>query len=135
MRKVFSILFLLLAYDFLWIGGASAWLLSKEGDQAFIAIGAACVLGTGATYAARVGLEDGRWERLYMPLLPALLAAIFAVYGIANAGGITVGEVSLGFVWTLVVGALLALPPTVVHLCIRRQWNQKSSSANPSAGP
>ena len=115
---------LFLAYDFLWVGVAAALLLSAEDNQGLIAIGTACVIGASAVYAARVGLEDGRWERLYMPLLTALLALVFAVYGIANADDITVGQVTSGFGWTLLVATLLAAPTTIAHLCIRKKWNQ-----------
>ena len=117
---------LFVAYDFLWVGFAAALLLSGEDSLAFIAIGTACVVGASAAYAARVGLEDGRWERLYMPVLPAFLAAVFAVYGIAGADRITVAEASLGFGWTLLVASLLAWPTTVVHLLIRRKWDQNT---------
>jgi hypothetical protein len=107
-------------YDFLWVGFAAALLLSGKDSQGFIAIGAVCVVGASAAYAARVGLEDGRWERLYMPVLPAFLAAVFAVYGIAGAESITIAEASLGFGWTLLVASLFAVPTTVFHLRIRR---------------
>ena len=118
--KAFGCVLLFLAYDFLWVGVAAALLLSAEDNQGFIAIGTACVLAASAAYAARVGLEDGRWERLYMPVLQALLATVFGVYGVANVEGITVGQVSLGFGWMLLVATVLAAPTTVVHLLIRK---------------
>lgn len=74
MRNVFGCGFVFLTYDFLLVGGAAAWLLSDKGEEEYIAIGAACVVGAGAAYAARVGVEDGQWERLYIGMLTALLA-------------------------------------------------------------
>ena len=124
LRDVCGWVLLFLAYDFLWVGVAAAFLLSGEDNRAFIAIGTACGVGASAAYAARVGLEDGRWERLYMPVLPAVLAAVFALYGIANADDITVGEVSLGFVGSLLVAAIFAVPTTSAHLFIKRKWNK-----------
>ena len=128
MRKACGCVLLFLAYDFLWVGVVAALLLSEGDDQGFIAIGTACVLAASAAYAARVGLEDGRWERLYMPVLPAFLAAVFAVYGIANEDSITVGQVSLGFGGTLLVAAIFAVPSTVAHLFIRRKWSRRNCS-------
>ena len=116
---------LLVSYSFLWVGFAAALLLSGEDDRAYIAIGTACVVGASAAYAARVGLEDGRWERLYMPVLPTILVAVFAVYGIADADGITVAGVLLGFLEALYVGSFFAVLTTVFHLVIRRWWNQR----------
>ena len=113
-------------YDFLWVGFAAALLLSGEDSQGYIAIGTACVLGASAAYAAKLGLEDGRWERLYMPLLPAVLAAVFALYGIAGADGITVAEASLGFGWTLLAASFFGLLTTFVHLVIRRKRDQNT---------
>ena len=120
LREAFGCFLLFLAYDFLWVGFAAALLLSGEDNQALIAIGTACVVVAGAAYAARVVLENGRWERLYMPLLPAVLAAVFAVYGIADADSIPVGDASLAFGWTLLVAAFFAVPTTIVHLYIRK---------------
>ena len=125
LRAACGWILLFLAYDFLWVGVAAALLLSEEDNQGFIVIGTACVLAASTTYAARVGLEDGRWERLYMLVLPAFLAAVFTLHGIANADSITVGQVSLGFGGTLLVAAFFALPTTIVHLSIRRKRNQK----------
>lgn len=119
-RQAFGCLLLFLAYDFLWVGIASALLLEQEDSQGFITIGTACVLGASAVYAARVGLEDGRWERLYMSAVLGLLAAVFALYGIANEESITVAQASLGFRETLGVAAFFAVPCTLVHLLIRR---------------
>ena len=127
MRKVWGWFLLFLAYDFLWVGFAAALLLSCEGDEGYIAIGTSCVLAAGAVYAARVGLEDGRWERLYMPLLPAVLAGVFAMYGIAGEEEITVLEVPFRFAWVLLVGGFLALPSILVHLSIRNGWNRSRS--------
>ena len=59
-----------------------------------------------------------------MPVLPAFLAAVFAVYSIANVGTVAVGQVTLGFAWTLLVAAIFAVPSTLAHLFIRREWNQ-----------
>ena len=117
---------LFVSYDFLCVGvaGALLLLLSGEDVQGYIAIGTACVVGASAAYAARVGLEDGRWERLYMPVLPAILAAVFAVSGIADADGITVVGVLLGLLGTLVAASVFAVLTTFVHLLIRRTWNQ-----------
>ena len=112
---------LFMFYDFLWVGVAAALLLSEEDSQGFIAIGTVCVVGASAVYVARANLEDERWERLYMAVLPAFLAAVFAVYGIAGADSITVAEVSLGFGSTLLVASLFAVPTTVFHLRIRRK--------------
>ncbi len=124
LRDVCGWVLLFLAYDFLCVGVAAAFLLSEKDNQGAIAIGTACVLAASAAYAARVGLEDGRWERLYMPVLPAVLAAVFAVYGIANAENITAGEVPPGFGGTLLVAAFFGVPTTIAHLLIRRKWNQ-----------
>ena len=63
-----------------------------------------------------------------MPVLPAFLAAVFAVFGIADADSATVGEASLGFGWALLVAAFLALPVTIAHLLIRRRWNQNTAT-------
>lgn len=115
---------LFVSYAFLWVGVAAALLLSGDDDRGYIAIGTACVVGASAAYAARVGLEDGRWERLYMPVLPAILAAVFAVYGIADADSIPVAGVLLGFLGALCVASLFAALTTVVHLLIRRGCNQ-----------
>ena len=120
LREWCGYVLLFVFYDFLWVGFAVALLLSGEDSQGFIVIGTACVVGASAAYAARVGLEDGRWERFYMPVLPAFLAAVFAVYGIAGADGITVFEVLLGFGLTLLFASLFAGLTTVVHLLIRR---------------
>lgn len=119
---------LFVSYDFLWVGVAAALLLSEEDGQGYIPIGTACVVGASAVYAARVGLEDGRWERLYMPAVPAILAAVFAVYGIADADGITVVGVLQGFLQTLGVASLFALLTTSIHLLIRRKWNRRHGS-------
>ena len=119
---------LFVSYDFLWVGVAAALLLSGEDGQGYIAIGTACVVGASAAYAARVGLEDGRWERLYMPVLPAILAAVFAVSGIADADGITVVGVLLGLLGTLVAASFFAVLTTFVHLLIRRKWNQNTAT-------
>ena len=123
MRKAWGNVLLFLAYDFLWVGVAAA-LLSAGDNRGFIAIGMACVLGASAAHAARAGLEDGRWERLYTPVLPTFLAAVFAVHGIANEDSITVHQVSLGFGGTLLVASIFAVPSTALHLHIRSKWNQ-----------
>ena len=126
LRELCGWVLLFVVYDFLWVGFAAALLLSEEDSLAFIAIGTACVVGASAAYAARMGLEDGRWERLYMPVLPAFLSAVFALYGIAGADGITVAQVSLGFGSTLLVASFLAGPTTAGHLLIRRKKNQNT---------
>ena len=106
--KAFGHVLLFLAYDFRWVGVAAA-LLSAGDNRGFIAIGMACVLGATAAHVARAGLEDGRWERLYMLVLPTILAAVFAVHGIANEDSITVLQVSLGFGGTLLVASISCL--------------------------
>lgn len=131
-RNVCGCALVFLTYDFLLVGVAADLLLSGENDKEFIAIGAACVVGASAAYAARVGLEDGRWERLIVPVLPALLAGVFAVFGIANEDGIAVGEVTLGFGVTLLAASMIAVPVTIVHLLIKNRRNPVVSGARPS---
>ena len=82
------------------------------------------VIGTACVLAARVGLEDGQWERLYMSALLSILSAVFALYGIANEESITVHQVSLGFGGSLLAASFLAAPITILHLLIRGKRDQ-----------
>ena len=133
-RNVFGCGFVFLTYDFLLVGGAAAWLLSDKGEEEYIAIGAACVVGAGAAYAARVGFEDGRWERLYIGMLTALLAGAFALFGIANQEDITLPQVTLGLGGTLLAASILAVPITIIHLLIKNRRDRNVvTGASPSS--
>ena len=63
-----------------------------------------------------------------MLVLPTILAAVFAVHGIANEESIPVHKASLGFGWTLPVASIFAVPSTVLHVHIRRKWNQNMAT-------